>query len=139
MANLATTPPLPSSGYFLEWCRRRDIPTPRVRGGWAPVVTQVRAARVRRGAAMPASATAAKHLPPLPAPQPRQCRSPFRHSRAAILTSLRRYVTRHLAPGALPRQKHYLVACRTDPGLIWPGRFGRHGRFHDLCQEAGIE
>ena len=88
---------------------------------------------------MPASATAAKHLPPLPAPRPRQRRVPFRHSRAAILASLRRYGSQHLAPGALPRQKHYLVACRTDPELIWPGRFGRHGRFHDLCRAAGIE
>ena len=130
---------LPSSGYFLEWCRRLDIPTTRVRGGWATVVTQVRDARVRLGVAMPAGATAAKHLLPLPAPQPRQRRIPFRHSRAAILASLRRYGARHLAPGALPRQKHYLVACRTDAGLIWPGRFSRHGRFHDLCREAGIE
>ena len=124
---------------FLEWCRRRDMPTPRVHGGWATVVAQARAARVRRGAAMPASATAAKFLPPLPAPQPRQRRIPFRHSRAAILASLRRYGSQHLAPGALPRQKHYLVACRADPALIWPGCVGRHGRFHDLCREAGIE
>jgi hypothetical protein len=64
---------------------------------------------------------------------------PFRHSRAAILDSLRRYGALHLAPGCMPRQKHYMAAGRQDRELIWPGHFTRFGRFHDLCVEAGIE
>ncbi len=63
----------------------------------------------------------------------------FRHSREAILASLRRYGELHLPPGGMPRQKHYLAACRKDPKLIWPSAMTGHGRFHDLCLEAGIE
>lgn len=130
---------LPNSAYFLEWCRRRDIPTARLVGGWAGVVADVRRLRAARGASTPEHATRPKDLPPLPNPVPRVRRMAFRHSREAILASLRRYGELHLPPGGMPRQKHYLAACRKDPKLIWPSAMTGHGRFHDLCLEAGIE
>jgi len=130
---------LPNSGYFLEWCRRMDIPTTRISGGWAAVVTEVRGIRSARGEPTPEHARRTKSLPPLPDPLPRVRRMAFRHSRDAILDSLRLYGRVHLPPGAMPRQKHYMAACRKDRQLIWPGHFARFGRFHDLCLEAGIE
>ncbi len=130
---------LPNSWYFLEWCRRRDIPTTRVRGGWATVVAETRNLRSLRGALTPARATRSRDPPPLPDPLPRVRRMAFRHSREAIVASLRRYGEAHLPKGSLPRQKHYMAACRKDPKLIWPSAMTGHGRFHDLCLEAGIE
>ena len=130
---------LPNSGYFLEWCRRMDIPATRISGGWAAVIAEVRSIRSARGALTPEHLSRTEHLPPLPDPLPRVRRVVFRHSREAILDSLRRYGMIHLPPGAMPRQKHYMAACRKDRQLIWPGHFTRFGRFHDLCLEAGIE
>jgi len=130
---------LPTSGYFLEWCRRKDIPTARLGGGWAGVVADLRRQRAARGAPTPDCATSASNLPPLPTPAPRVRRMTCRHSREAIIASLRRYGELHLPPGDMSRQKHYLAACRKDPNLIWPSGLARHGRFHDLCLEAGIE
>lgn len=130
---------LPSGNYLLEWSRRINIPTPRIRQGWDEVVSEVRGLRSARGALTPDRPTRGKDLPPLPDPVPRVRRMPFRHSRAAILDSLRRYGALHLAPGCMPRQKHYMAAGRQDRELIWPGHFTRFGRFHDLCVEAGIE
>jgi hypothetical protein len=130
---------LPNSAYFLEWCRRQDIPTARLVGGWASVVADVRRLRTVRGASTPEHATRPKDLPPLPNAVPRVRRMAFRHSREAIITSLRRYGELHLPPGDMPRQKHYLAACRKDPKLIWPSAMTGHGRFHELCLEAGIE
>jgi len=130
---------LPTSGYFLEWCRRKDIPTARLGGGWASMVTDLRQQRAARGARTPDCATSARNLPPLPTPEPRVRRMEFRHSREAILISLRTYGELHRRPGEMPRQKQYLTACRKDPALIWPSGLARHGRFHDLCLEAGIE
>ena len=130
---------LPNSAYFLEWCRRRDIPTARLVGGWAGVVADVRRLRAARGASTPEHATRPKDLPPLPNPVPRVRRMAFRHSREAIIASLRRYGELHLPPGGMPRRKHYLAACQKDPKLIWPSAMTGHGRFHDLCLQAGIE
>jgi hypothetical protein len=129
---------LPTSEYFLEWCARMDIPTPRLRG-WAGVVDEVRARRQSRGAATPDRVTPAKVSPSLPTSVVRRRRAAFLHSREEVLASLRRYGKLHLAAGDLPRQRHYLLACREDPELIWPATIGRLGRFHDLCREAGIE
>lgn len=130
---------IPGSSYFLEWCRRKDIPTPRLVGGWASLVAEVRRRRAARGAATPEHATRRDDLPPLPDQMPRVRRMAFRHSREAILASLRRYGELHLPPGEMPRRRHYLAACRKDPRLIWPNAMTSHGRFHGLCQEAGIE
>ena len=129
---------LPTSEYFLAWCVRKDIPRPRLRG-WADVVDEVRARRQSRGAATPDRVTPAKVSPSLPTSVVRRRRAAFLHSREEVLASLRRYGKLHLAAGDLPRQRHYLLACREDPELIWPATVGRLGRFHDLCREAGIE
>jgi hypothetical protein len=129
---------LPTSEYFLEWCARMDIPTPRF-CRWAAVVDEVRSLRQSRGAATPDEATPARSSPPLPAAVPRRRRAAFLHSREEVLVSLQRYGALHLPPGELPRQRHYLLACRQDPELIWPASITRRGRFHDLCREAGIE
>ena len=103
------------------------------------VIAETRSIRAARGKLTPEHPRRTKHLPPLPDPRPRVRRAVFRHSRDAILDSLRRYGELHLPPGAMPRQKHYMAACRKDRRLIWPGHFTRFGRFHDLCLEAGIE
>jgi hypothetical protein len=129
---------LPTSKYFLEWCARQDIPTPRFRR-WAAVVDEVRVRRQTRGAATATKTTPAKWCPPLPARTERRRRAAFLHSREEILASLRRYGELYLLPGNIPRQRHYLLACREDPELIWPASICRRGRFHDLCREAGIE
>lgn len=130
---------LPTSKYFLEWCRRRDIPTTRVKIGWPNVVAELRKARDSRGVSTPKVSTASKCLPPLPPPVPRRRRMAFSHSREEVLASLRRYGDLYLVPGTLPRQRHYMAACRRDRDLVWPNAIGRYGRFHDVCREAGIE
>jgi hypothetical protein len=129
---------LPTSRYFREWCARLDIPRPRIRE-WTALVDEVRSRRQSRGAAMPDSATSAKDSPPLPPRAVRHRRAAFMRPREEVLASLQRYGKLHLPPGEMPRQRHYLLACRQDPELIWPTQISRKGRFHELCREAGIE
>lgn len=130
---------VPPIHFFEEWCRRVDIPTKRRRAGWKQLVDQVRQTRAERGANTPGQISRGPSLPPLPEPIPRRQRVPHRYTRAEVLASLQRYGEVHLPSGEFPRQKHYLSKCREDHHLIWPAAIGRHGRFHEMCREAGIE
>lgn len=129
---------LPAQTYFVEWCRRMDIPIPAGRR-WSDIVDEVWRRRCGRGAATPMTRTLSRNCPPLPATLPKLRR--FRHgiSFEEALASLRRYGALYLEPASLPRQKHYMAACRRDRQLIWPQTFGKFGKtFHEMCREAGI-
>jgi hypothetical protein len=127
----------PSNNWFRQWGHRLDIPVGR-KNTWGPLVDEVRELRRCRGEAMPGAPTRWTHYLPLPDHLPR-IRRPHPHRREEVLESLRRYGAGHLAPGQLPRVRHYRDACRRDLTLIYPSKFHRLGTFHELCHEAGLE
>lgn len=129
---------LPAMSYFVEWCRRCDIPLPDDKQ-FSEVVTEVWKRRYLRGASMPQAPTRFKKCPPLPPQQPRVRRMRHRVTEEEMVASLRRYGELYLSPDHLPRQKDYSAACRKNPELIWPNAIRKFGKtFQEMCRSAGI-
>lgn len=125
---------LPSSRWLVRWCRASAIPVNEADlQPWTETVAQVRALRATRGETTPEAVAVPTDYPPLPEAPGRR-----RHSREDVLASLRLYGKRHLSAGARPRFKHYQAAAAADRELITASVLGRHGRFQDLCVEAGL-
>ena len=132
---------LPYRNWFERWCRGQDIPLGRDARRWDELVRAVRKLRRARGEKTPTKPASSLSLPSIPATDEGRSRSrrrPKRRTHAEVLASLRRYKECHLESGQQPRQKHYLVAAKKDDQLLAISTLVRHGRFQDLCREAGI-
>lgn len=127
---------LPSSRWLVRWCRAHGIPvSERALQPWQRTLAETRALRAKRGEHTPDKTAPASGYPTLP-DRPEGLRQP--HSREAVIASLRRYGDKHLRIGERPRYKHYQAMAGRDPDLIAASVIGRHGRFQDLCAEAGL-
>lgn len=131
---------LPARAYFIKWCRRRDIPVGRELLEWSALVDAVRLARTDRGASTPARATMTRKSPPLPdeeecADRRRALRDYW--TRERCLEALRRYRDTYLR-GKPARQRHYRDCAKRDSKLPSCSTLQRHGKFQDLCREAGL-
>lgn len=131
---------LPQRSYFEDWCRAHDVPCGRDTKQWDQLVDAVRDHRTQRGEDTPTEATPARDCPALPDPPATPTNRAVKagHSRDAALASLRRYGERYLTDGRLPRYKHYQACVGQDPELLAASVVARHGRFQDLCREAGL-
>jgi hypothetical protein len=132
---------LPYRSWFEQWSRAMDIPLGRDARRWEVLVEALRERRAARGEETPFEAASRSSLPPIPDSQPvgrNRRRRAKRHGREEARASLRLYKKRHLRPGDEPRQKHYMAAARKDRELLSASVLERHGRFQDLCREAGL-
>ena len=105
------------------------------------LVAALRERRTARGEETPFEAASRSELPPIPDSDPvgrDRRRRAKRRDRDEAIASLQLYKERHLGPSKEPRQKHYMAAARKDRDLLTAGVLSRHGRFQDLCREAGI-
>jgi len=132
---------LPYRKWFERWCKANDIPLGRDARRWHELVALVRELRAARGDETPLDPTPLASLPPIPTVERigrDRRRRPKRRTREEAIASLRRYRAKHLAPGQEPRQKHYYACAKKDRELLAGSTLIKHGRFQDLCREAGI-
>lgn len=132
---------IPPSSWFPAWCRAKDIPVGRDARRWTEVVARVRADRNARGLPTPDRLARIDELPLVPqAPEsPRKPKGPNgAYTRRQVLDSLRRYRSEHLVAGRNPTWRDYRAAAATDPQLVPSSCLSAHGRFQDLCREAGL-
>jgi hypothetical protein len=132
---------LPYRSWFEHWCRAMDIPLGRDARQWDVLVAELRERRAARGEETPHEAASRSSLPPIPESAPvgrNRRRRAKRRGREEAIASLRLYKKRYLRDGREPRQKHYMLVARKDRDLLTAGVLSRHGRFQDLCREAGI-
>lgn len=128
---------LPPRAFLVSWASVRGIALQMLpRAPWADTIAATRALRASAGKDFPSHQIPARDCPPLQRPVGSKVRRPW--TRDDVIASLQRYGARHLTPGALPTQKGYQEARRRDPELVGTGTLTRHGRFQDLCSEAGI-
>lgn len=129
---------LPPQKYLRPWARHHGVLLGRDSRRYAALVAQLRERRRQRGETTPEGFADLSELPPLPEGVLGRPGGGRGISRQEVLTSLLLYAQRHLEEGRLPRYKHYQAARRRDPQLVNASALRRHGRFQDLCREAGI-
>lgn len=133
---------IPPSSWFPEWCRLNGIPRGRDARRWTQVVADTRAAREARGAETPDRLARLEELPPLPTPGAPQRLVPEGphggYSREQVLVSLRRYASEHLPASGRATWRHYRSCATGDAFMVPGGCLSPHGRFQDLCREAGV-
>jgi hypothetical protein len=131
---------LPGMSYFLEWCRRKDIPVGGNLTPWRNIVECVRVLRAARGASTPGRAVPARWAPALPKQTAIKKRGRARReywTRDACLEALVYYGKTYLK-GQEPRQRHYRARAKGNENLPSPSTLQKQGRFQDLCREAGL-
>lgn len=129
---------LPPQKYLRPWARHHGVLLGRDSRRYRALVAELRERRRRRGETTPEKFADLADLPPLPEGATGRPGGGRGISRQEVLAALRLYAERHLDQGRLPRYKHYQAARRRDPQLVNASALRRHGRFQDLCREAGI-
>lgn len=139
---------LPSSPYFKEWARRRDITVGVGVRQWSTVLKECRKLRRAAGKSTPRKVTPVPLAPSLDGvvpedPTRRRRRKSEGYTLEDLIASARHYLDNHVPPGKAPGQKHYRECCHDDPDLIYPSVLqtakderGNKIRFQDLMRLA---